>query len=80
MVKRMTVVFDDEDLYTTLKIEAIRRGRAAKDIVSEAVREWLETREDEELQGEIEEARLAWEREGGIEAGVFFRELGLTPP
>ena len=26
MSKRMTVVFDDEDLYTALKVEAVRRG------------------------------------------------------
>lgn len=56
MAKRMTVVFDDEELYTDLKVEAARRGRPAKDIVAEAVREWLE------LQDDIEDLRIAEER------------------
>ena len=33
MSKRMTVVFDDEGLYTALKVEAARNGQHAKDIV-----------------------------------------------
>ena len=48
MAKRMTVIFEDEALYTALKVEAARTGRHAKDIVAEAVREWLETGEDDE--------------------------------
>lgn len=57
MSKRMTVIFEDEELYMALKIEAVRRGLPAKDIVSEAVREWLETQEDLELGPQIEAAR-----------------------
>lgn len=41
MARRMTVVFDDEDLYTALKVEAARSHRPAKDIVAEAVQAWL---------------------------------------
>ena len=74
MAKRMTVVFDDEELYMALKVEAARRGCPAKDIVAGAVREWLEAREDEELEGELEEARLEWQRQGGVEATEFFRQ------
>ena len=65
MPKRMTVIFEDEELYTSLKVEAIRRGRHAKDVVSEAVREWLEAREDEEMLPMIEEARAEWKEKGG---------------
>ena len=75
MRRRMTLVFDDEELYTTLKIEAVRRRRPAKDLVAEALREWLETQEDAEVLPEIEEARAEWEEKGGIEAGEFFRQL-----
>jgi len=49
MTKKMTVVFHDEELYTDLKIEAVRMHRSASDIVAEAVKEWLETKESEEL-------------------------------
>ncbi len=41
MARRMTVVFDDEELYTALKVEAVRSRRPAKDIVAEAVQAWL---------------------------------------
>ena len=72
MSKRMTVIFEDEALYTALKVEAARKGRYAKDIVAEAVREWLEAKEDEKLQTELDEAREEWERGGGVEASEFF--------
>lgn len=75
MRRRMTLVFDDEELYTTLKVEAARRHRPAKDLVAEALREWLETQEDAELLPEIERARAEWEEKGGTEAGEFFRQL-----
>ncbi|MEK7807079.1 MAG: hypothetical protein AAB528_05020 [Chloroflexota bacterium] len=64
----MTVIFEDEALYTALKVEAARKGRYAKDIVAEAVREWLEAREermrsyrsDWRRRGMNESAREAW--------------------
>ncbi len=80
MSKRMTVIFEDEELYTALKVEAARTGRHAKDMIAEAVREWLEAREDEELGRELEEARAEWEQQGGVEAGEFFRESTVGTP
>jgi len=65
MSKRMTVVFRDEDLYIHLKVEAVKRQKPASDIVAEAVKEWLESREDAELLPVIEAARAEWEKKGG---------------
>jgi len=65
MTRRMTVVFHDEDLYTTLKVEAARRHTPASDIVADAVREWLESREDAEVLPIIEAARAEWKEKGG---------------
>lgn len=65
MSRRMTVVFHDEDLYTNLKVEAVRRRKPASDIVSEAVLEWLESREDAELLPVIDAARAEWKEKGG---------------
>lgn len=73
MPKRMTVVLDDEALCSELKVTAARTGRHAKDIVVEAVRECLETKEDEELRHDLGEARSECEDQGGIEAQAFFR-------
>ena len=75
MKRKMTVVFHDEDLYTQLKIEAVRRRTAASDIVSDAVREWLESREDAELLPTIEAARTEWEEKGGRPWAEAEREL-----
>ena len=49
MSKRMTVVFQNENTYTHLKVEAAKRNINASDIVSEAVVEWIESQEDLEL-------------------------------
>ncbi len=72
MSKRMTVVFDDEDLYTELEVEAARTGRYAKDIVAQAVREWLESKEDQELRLGLEDSRKEWRSQGGVEVEQFF--------
>lgn len=65
MSRRMTVVFHDEELYTELKVEAARRHTAASNIIADAVREWLERREDAELLPVIEAARAEWKQKGG---------------
>ena len=43
-MKRVTVLFDDERLYRELKAEAAREGRAVKDVVAEALGDWLQRR------------------------------------
>jgi hypothetical protein len=66
MTKKMTVVFHDEELYTDLKIEAVRRHKPASEIIAEAVREWLEEKEAEELIPLIEAAEKEAEEKGYI--------------
>ena len=75
MKRKMTVVFHDEDLYTELKVEAVRRHMAASDIVADAVREWLESREDAELLPAIEAARTEWKERGGRPWSEVEREI-----
>lgn len=65
MSRRITVVFHDEELYTHLKVEAARQHKLASDIVADAVREWLESREDAELLPVIQAARAEWQEKGG---------------
>jgi len=65
MSRKMTVVFHDEELYTYLKVEAARRHTAASEIITDAVRQWLENREDAELVSVIESARTEWKEKGG---------------
>lgn len=75
LVKRMTVLFEDEDLYTAVKIEAARRSQPLKELVTAALREWLEMQEDAESRVGIESARAEWKDQGGIEAREFFDRL-----
>lgn len=75
MSKRMTVIFEDDALYTALKVEAAREGRHAKDIVAEAVGEWLEAREDEELRADLEERRTEWKEKGGSSWAAVERDI-----
>ena len=74
-MRKMTVVFDDDALYTTVKVEAARRNQPVKKLVSQALREWLEAQEDAKLLPEIEKARAEWQEKGGIEANEFFAKL-----
>lgn len=75
MARKMTVVFHDEELYTYLKVEAARRHRAASEIVSDAVRGWLESQEDADLLPVIESARSEWKGKGGRPWSEAEREL-----
>ena len=65
MSRRMTVVFHNEDLYTNLKIEAVKQRRPASQIIAEAVQEWMENREDAELLPAIKAAHAEWQENGG---------------
>jgi hypothetical protein len=75
MSRKMTVVFHDEELYTDLKVEAARRHKAASEIVAEAVQEWLDAREDEELLPLIKESIAEYEMKGGRPWADFEKEL-----
>lgn len=71
----MTVVFDDDALYTAVKLEAARRNRPLKDLVTDALREWLDEQEDAEWLPAIEAARAEWRERGGVEARELFQRL-----
>ena len=65
MSRKMTVVFHNEELYTDLKVEAARRHMAASEIVAEAVQEWLDEKESEELLPLIKASIAEYEEKGG---------------
>ena len=43
-MKRVTLLFEDESLYRTIEAEAAREGRSVKEVVEEALRDWLRIR------------------------------------
>ena len=73
-MKKLTVVLDD-NLYIATKVEAARRSKALKEIVAEALQEWLEVQEDLELGPLLDEAVAEYEESGGIELDEAFRRL-----
>jgi hypothetical protein len=75
MKRKVTLVFHDEDLYTRLKIEAVRRRTTASEIMADAVGEWLESHEDAELLPLIDSARAEWREKGGRPWSEAEREL-----
>lgn len=75
MSRKMTVVFHDEELYTDLKVEAARRHIAASDIVAEAVQQWLDEKESEELLPLHLEAIAEYEQKGGRPWSEVKREI-----
>lgn len=78
MTKKMTVVFHDEELYTDLKIESVRRNKPASEIITEAVREWLEAKESEELVPLLKEAIAEAEEKGYHSLAEIKKELQST--
>ena len=64
MSKRMTIVFKDENIYRHLKVEAAKRDINASEIVSEAIVEWIESREDIKLAPLIKESQKEAKKNG----------------
>lgn len=73
----MKVTFDiaDETLYRAVKVEAARIDRPVREIVEEALAQWLERLEDEEDRESSLEALAEYERDGGQAADDFFGTL-----
>jgi plasmid stability protein len=78
MTRRMTIVFDDEELYTALKVAAARSHRPAKDLVADALQIMFEA-STEEHDTILMRARMkGYARQGGTPVEKILEELGLT--
>jgi len=75
MSRRMTVVFHNDELYTDLKVAAVRRRLTVSEIIAEAVTEWLESREDAELATVIKASRAEYQAKGGRPWAEVRKEL-----
>jgi hypothetical protein len=64
-MKKLTVMVDDA-LYRATKIESAKSGRPLREIVAEALAEWLEVQEDHELGLLADEAMAEYEAKGGV--------------
>jgi hypothetical protein len=72
----MKVTLDlDPDLYRSLKVEAARRDRSVRDVVTDAVAAWLEAEEDAEDAASAAAALAEYRRDGGTSAAAYFEHL-----
>lgn len=79
MRRRMTIVFDDEQLYTQLKVEAARSHRPAKDLVADALCLLFEASPDElRVIGARARARARRSSDAGNAVDDVLRQLGLA--
>jgi len=71
-MKRVTILFDDELLYREVKMEAAREGRPVKDVVAEALTEWLRRKDritPEQQRRRQEALRMSDELRAGQQPG-----------
>ena len=78
MSRRMTIVFDDEELYTQLKVEAARTHRPAKDIVAEALNTFFEAADGEQDAGRTRSGVKHKPTPGGATVDNILEQLGLA--
>lgn len=78
MSRRMTIVFDDEELYTALKVEAAKSHRPAKDLVADALTLMFEATRDEHETILMRARMKGFARHGGAPVEKILEELGLT--
>lgn len=69
----MKATFDlDDDLYRAIKVEAARLDRSVRDIVDEALEQWLARAEDAEDAASAQDALAEYQRDGGAAAEDWF--------
>jgi len=67
------VTFDlaDPELYRAVKVEAARLDWSVREIVEEALRDWLERAADAEDSAAASDALAEYQRDGGVAADQF---------
>ena len=75
-MKKMTIILNDDALYSALEDEAASSNRSVEEVAIEAIDLWKTDSElDAEEHLEVEAAIKDWKQNGGMEAGAFFDSL-----
>jgi len=72
---KVTIALRDDALYRSVKVRAAASGRQIRDVVAEALEEWLTRQEDTENIAVSEVALEAIARGEGVDAEEFFRRM-----
>ena len=75
-MKKLTIILNDDTLYSALEDEAASSNRSVEEVAIEAIRLWkMDSELDLEERVEVEAAIKDWEKNGGMESGAFFDSL-----
>lgn len=72
---KVTIALRDDALYRAVRIRAVESGRQIRDVIEEALREWLERREDAEDLELARDALAEFDAAGGEDADAFFERM-----
>jgi plasmid stability protein len=72
---KVTIAFTNDELYQAIRVRAVRAGRPIRDIVEEALGQWLESQEDAEDVAASDEALAEYAQAGAIDADAYFERL-----
>ena len=72
---KVTIAFRDDAVYRAARLRALESGRQIRDVIEEALREWLERHEDAEDLQAASEALAEYDAFGGEDADAFFRRM-----
>ena len=75
MAVKVTIAFSDDRLYQAVRVRAVQSGRQIRDIVQEALEDWLQEQEDAEDVSASVEALTEYDEAGGVEADRYFQRL-----
>jgi hypothetical protein len=72
----MKITLDvDAELYRAVRVEAARADRSVRDVIAEAMTDWLDRAEEAEDVASAAEALEEYRRDGGTAAADFFEHL-----
>jgi len=72
---KVTIALRDDALYRSVKVRAAASGRQIRDVVEEALEDWLARQEDAEDIAVSQVALKAFARGEGVDAEEFFRRM-----
>lgn len=75
MAVKVTIAFSDDHLYQAVRVRAAQSGRQIRDIVQEALEDWLQEKEDAEDVSASVEALTEYDEAGGVEADRYFQRM-----
>ena len=74
-IVKVTIAFQDDEIYRRVKLHAAASGRQVRDIVEEALTAWLDAQEDADDRQVSAAALEEYAIAGGVDADAYFARL-----